>query len=72
LTWPRATDCDNRPQRNFIAGGHEASGVRRAAHGSDVILCRVQREAVAIVHVLSGGMNIEALLFPDIRRVGNL
>jgi toxin ParE1/3/4 len=44
---------------------HESAGIRRAVHGDYLIFYRVEPEAVAIVHVLSGAMNVEALLFPE-------
>jgi toxin ParE1/3/4 len=54
-----------RPLTYPLVPRHESSGIRRAVHGNYLIFYRVAPEAVAIVHVLCGAMNIEALLFPE-------
>jgi toxin ParE1/3/4 len=43
---------------------HDSKGIRRMVHGNHLIFYRVGPELVTIVHVLSGAMNVEALLFP--------
>jgi toxin ParE1/3/4 len=55
----------DRPLAYPLVPRHESTGIRRAVHGNYLIFYRVEPEAVAIVHVLSGAMNIEALLFPE-------
>jgi toxin ParE1/3/4 len=44
---------------------YESSGVHRMVHGNYLVFYRVGLDAVTIVHVLSGAMNVEALLFPE-------
>jgi|SRR5476649_2299729 toxin ParE1/3/4 len=44
---------------------HESDGVRRMVHGNYLVFYRVGPDAVTILHVLSGAMNVEALLFPE-------
>jgi|SRR5450432_2107609 toxin ParE1/3/4 len=43
----------------------ESKGVRRMVHGNYLVFYRVGPDVVTIVHVLSGAMNLEALLFPE-------
>jgi toxin ParE1/3/4 len=54
-----------RPSAYPLVPRHESTGIRRAVHGNYLIFYRIAPEAVAIVHVLSGAMNVEALLFPE-------
>jgi len=43
---------------------HEASGIRRAVHGRYTIFYRTGEGTVFILHIVSGAMDYEAMLFP--------
>jgi len=47
-----------------LVPAHEASGIRRAVHGRYAIFYRAGEGAVFILHILSGAMNYETVLFP--------
>ena len=51
------------PFAHPLVARHEASGIRRTIHGSCLIFYRVEPEAVAILRVLRGAMDYEAVLF---------
>lgn len=45
--------------------GREAGGIRRTVHGNYLIFYRVEPRRVAVIHILHGARDYEALLFPD-------
>jgi toxin ParE1/3/4 len=48
-----------------LAPRYESSGVHRMVHGNYLVFYRVGPDVVTILHVLSGAMNVDALLFPE-------
>jgi plasmid stabilization system protein ParE len=48
-----------------LVPGYEHPGIRRRPSGNHLIFHRVDADAVAIVHILLGAMDYEALLFTD-------
>lgn len=46
-----------------LAPRHESSGVRRATHGRYLIFYRVNDHDITIIHIVSGLMDFETLLF---------
>lgn len=53
------------PERFPLVPRYEASGLRRRVHGRYLIFYRVEADRVAIIHILNGAQDYEALLFPD-------
>lgn len=54
----------DQPRSHRLVPRWEAMGVRRAIHGRYLIFYRIDPEAVVVLHVLSGAMDYEAILFP--------
>jgi len=52
------------PERHPILERYRSSGVRRHIHGRYLIFYRVSQDAVEILHVLHGAMDLESILFP--------
>lgn len=42
---------------------YERFGIRRCVHGDYLIFYRLQPEQIAVIHILQGARDIEALLF---------
>ncbi len=53
------------PERFPLVPRYEAVGVRRRVHGRYLIFYRVEADRVAVVHVLHGAQDYEAILFPS-------
>lgn len=53
------------PERFPLVPRYEAAGVRRRVHRDYLIFYRVEREKVAILHILHGAQNYSAILFPS-------
>lgn len=54
----------DQPSAHRLVPRWEARGVRRAVHGRYLIFYRVEADALVVLHVLSGAMDYEAILFP--------
>mgnify|MGYP002784467497 CR=1 FL=1 len=53
------------PERFPLVPRYAALNVRRRVHGSYLIFYRVEADRVAIIHILHGAQDYEAILFPD-------
>ena len=53
------------PEAWPIVPRYERHGVRRRVHGRYLIFYRVAEGRITILHVLSGAMDVEAILFPN-------
>jgi toxin ParE1/3/4 len=53
------------PLRFPLAPALESLGIRRRVQGNYLILYRVTEQAVEIVHVVHGAMDLEHLFFPE-------
>ena len=47
-----------------IVPRYEQHGIRRRVHGRYLIFYRISPERITVLHVLNGGMDVEAILFP--------
>ena len=54
------------PERFPLVPRYEARGVRRTVLGDYLIFYTVRAEAVFILHVRHGRMDLDALLFPEV------
>ena len=54
----------DHPLAYALVPRHEASGIRRAVYGRYNIFYTAGEGAVHILHIVSGAMNYEAVLFP--------
>ncbi|RWK57011.1 type II toxin-antitoxin system RelE/ParE family toxin [Mesorhizobium sp.] len=52
------------PERYPLLQRHRSSGIRRRVHGRYLIFYRITTEAVEILHVLHGALDLDAILFP--------
>lgn len=53
------------PEAWPIVPRHEHHRIRRRVHGRYLIFYRVSNDRITILHVLSGAMDVEAILFPE-------
>ncbi|WP_137932473.1 type II toxin-antitoxin system RelE/ParE family toxin [Mesorhizobium comanense] len=53
------------PERYPLFERHRSSGIRRRVHGNYLIFYRTGADAVEILHILHGAMDLEAILFPE-------
>ena len=53
------------PERYPLVERHRSLAIRRRVHGNYLIFYRVAEEAVEILHILHGAMDIGTILFPD-------
>ncbi len=54
---------DNPTRAYPLVPRNERFGIRRCVHGDYLIFYRLQPEQIAVIHILQGARNIEALLF---------
>ena len=51
------------PRAYPLVPRYERFGIRRCVHGDYLIFYRLQPEQIAVIHILQGARDIEALLF---------
>ena len=61
----RCATLSEFPRRFPSLQRHEASGLRKAVHGSYMIVFRIDASIVVVTNVLHGASDFEARLFPD-------
>lgn len=55
----------DQPKAYQLVPRHEASGIRRAVHGRYLIFYRADPNAVVVLHIMSGELDYERMLFPE-------
>lgn len=58
------TDIADMPQAWPIVPRYEQHGIRRRVHGRYLIFYSVASGRIAILHILNGAMDVDAVLFP--------
>lgn len=58
-------DIADMPEAWPIVPRYEHHRIRRRVHGRYLIFYRVSADCITILHVLSGAMDVEAILFPE-------
>jgi plasmid stabilization system protein ParE len=53
------------PEAWPIVPRYEHHGIRRRVHGRYLIFYRIGEMRITILHILSGAMDVEAILFPE-------
>jgi toxin ParE1/3/4 len=61
----KARDVANMPRAFPLVPRYEHFGIRRRPWRDYLIFYRIEDERIAIVHILHGARDYEALLFPD-------
>ncbi len=54
---------DNPTRAHPLVPRYERFGIRRCVHGDFLIFYRLQPVQIAVIHILQGARDIEALLF---------
>lgn len=52
------------PERFPLVARYEAQGFRRRVHGNYLIFYRAEQSRVAVLHILNGAQDYEAIMFP--------
>lgn len=63
--YDRCLDIADMPEAWPIVPRYEGHGIRRRVHGRYLIFYRIGIDAITILHVLNGAMEVEAILFPE-------
>jgi plasmid stabilization system protein ParE len=61
----KAQQLGDMPRTFPLVPRYEHHGIRRRPFGEYLIFYRVEEDRVAIVHILHGARDYEALLFPE-------
>jgi toxin ParE1/3/4 len=61
----KAQGLADMPERFPLVPRYADRGIRRRAHGAYLIFYRVEEARVAVIHILHGARDYEALLFPE-------
>ncbi len=53
------------PEAWPVVSRYEKHGIRRRVHGRYLIFYRIDAGRITVLHILSGAMDFEAILFPS-------
>ncbi len=60
----RCIGLAEKPEAFPVVPRHQHHGIRQGVHGRYLIFYRFEVDGIRILHILNGGMDVEALLFP--------
>lgn len=58
-------DLADMPEARPVVPRYEHRIIRRRVHGRYLIFYCIAGEKITVLHILSGAMDVEAILFPD-------
>ena len=58
-------DLRSMPERYPLFERHRSTGIRRRVHGNYLIFYRISVDAVEVLHILHGAMDLGRILFPE-------